>query len=79
LCDALQTRNWLTHHYFWDRAGKFVTPTGREEMMQELELLREQLEEFDAYFDRIAQAWAERHGITKEMIDHYKKVLTEAP
>jgi len=77
LRDVLETRNWLTHHYFWERAGKFMTQQGREAMLQELEEIRRRLEEIDAYFDGIAGAWAERHGITKETIDRYKKCLVE--
>src|SRR5262245_39360763 len=69
LCDVLETRNWLTHRYFWERAGKFMTRQGREAMLRELGEIQRRLEEVDAYFDGIAETWGERHGITKETID----------
>jgi hypothetical protein len=77
LRDVLETRNWLTHHYFCERAGKFMTQRGREAMLRELAEIQRRLEEVDAYFDGIAEAWGERHGITKETIAQYKKHLVQ--
>ena len=37
LTDALNTRNFLTHHFFRERAELFMSSDGREKMIQELE------------------------------------------
>ncbi|MEK9135979.1 MAG: hypothetical protein AAB393_02550, partial [Bacteroidota bacterium] len=77
LREAQQLRNWLVHHYFWDRAGMFVTPTGRVKMLAELEELSDKLNELDEYFDSIVVGWATRHGIVRETVERKMKQLAE--
>jgi hypothetical protein len=77
LREAQQLRNWLVHHYFWDRAGLFVTSTGRVTMLAELEEFSDKLSELDEYFDSIVVRWGTRHGITRETVERNMKQLAE--
>jgi len=77
LLEARQLRNWLVHHYFWDRAGVFVSPTGRIRMIAELDEFSDRLNEIDGYFDSIVVGWAARHGIVSEALECNTKQLTE--
>lgn len=77
LREAQQLRNWLVHHYFWDRAAMFVTPTGRVTMIAELDELSDKLNELDEYFDSIVVGWAARHGIIREAVERNMKQLAE--
>lgn len=77
LREALKTRNWLAHHYFWDRAGQFMTQDGRERMIRELEQLRATLDSLDGYFTKVTDVWAQRHGLTREMIEQHMKRMVD--
>ena len=37
LVSALEKRNWLAHHYFRERAAQFMSASGRDLMIQELQ------------------------------------------
>ena len=37
LVDAVKKRNWLAHHYWWDRATAFLKEEGRNTMIRELD------------------------------------------
>ncbi len=49
---ALETRNWLVHHYFWERVNEFQTPEGRSSMIQELDQITDQLHALHEDFDQ---------------------------
>ena len=68
LKEALTKRNWLAHNYFWERAEKFKTENGREDMKEELQKIANYFEEIDHNFTLIIIDWGEKHGITEEMI-----------
>lgn len=53
LREAQTLRNWIVHHYFWERAAAFVTPDGRLKMLTELDEMSDKLHELDEYFDSI--------------------------
>jgi hypothetical protein len=55
--EALRLRNWLTHHYFADRAAEFQSPEGRSEMIRELDGISDRLNELDMYFDHLLVNW----------------------
>lgn len=46
-------RNWIAHHYFWDRAKHFTSPGGRLLMIRELDQISDELNDLDEYFDRL--------------------------
>lgn len=41
--DALKKRNFLMHHYFWERATDFLSAKGRARMIGELDEIRDLL------------------------------------
>jgi hypothetical protein len=67
LAEALVKRNWLVHHYFWDRAGQFMTSEGRNSMIRELKDIAHFFDSIDRELTVIDRAWATAHGITEEM------------
>jgi hypothetical protein len=69
LREALNKRNWLAHEYFWDRAGHFLSDKGRNIMLSELNEIIEYFSNLDQQVTEIYQAWAEKHGITKDRIN----------
>lgn len=79
LQQALEKRNWLTHHYFWDRAGHLASQKGQEEMMLELKEMRELFSELDNELGRITNEWSSSHGVTNEVFqDALEKILKDA-
>ncbi len=67
LNDALEKRNWLAHHYFWDRATTLLTRKGRCQMILELVDLANTFSELDDQLTRICTEWNERNGITEDV------------
>jgi hypothetical protein len=49
---AREMRNWLVHHYFWERVNQFQTPEGRSAMIQELDQITDQLHALCEDFDQ---------------------------
>jgi hypothetical protein len=68
LQEARNKRNWLAHHYFWDRAGHFMTDKGRWSMIDELQAIADNLDRLDKQLSEITQEWAKKHGITEQML-----------
>lgn len=68
LREVLKKRNWLVHHYFWDRAEHFMTKKGREFMLNELQVASKVFDNFDNEISHMTDAWAKKHGITEERI-----------
>lgn len=60
---VLRTRNWLVHHYFWDRTNQFTTPEGRAAMIDELDQITDQLNELDEYFDGLLVGRLQHHSV----------------
>ncbi|MFC1977590.1 hypothetical protein ACFLWS_04930 [Chloroflexota bacterium] len=67
LMEALKKRNWLVHHYFWDRARHFLTVQGRELMINELQDTANFLDQVDQELTAVNRAWATARGLTEEM------------
>lgn len=79
LADALDKRNWLAHHYFWDRAGHFITERGRKTMMAELQKAIDQFAELNAQITKAVRTWSEKHGITQATIEQEQaKLINDA-
>lgn len=66
---SLKTRNWLTHHYFWERAMTFMTSKGRTSMIEELQTLSSEFKNSDLRLQKILNHWLKGQGITEEMIE----------
>lgn len=62
LADALKKRNFVAHHYFWNRAMKMSHTRGQEEMIAELSQLSTYFQEMDK---ELIQFW-ENGGKLKE-------------
>jgi len=77
LVAALEKRNWLAHHYFWDRAGKFMTSNGRYSMMEELKLINDEFSALDKRLSQVTTRWRKKVGITDEIIDAEMRKLAE--
>jgi hypothetical protein len=71
LAAALSKRNWLIHSYFWDRAGHFMSGSGREVMLAELEEARNLLETVDDRLQAICDARFAELGVSKEAVEEY--------
>lgn len=68
LTDALEKRNFLAHHYFWERAMKFGHTRGQEEMLAELIQLSGYFENMDRELTLVQRKWMRAKGITDETI-----------
>jgi len=66
---ALEKRNWLTHNYFWERAGHFMTPEGRNFMLKELQEISSFFECLDNYLVKIIDEWAKKNSLTTEFLE----------
>jgi hypothetical protein len=79
LNEALKKRNWLVHHYFWERAGHFMTNKGRQSMINELREIAEFLDRVDRDLTEIVLQWTERNGITQEILQReFEKLIQDA-
>jgi len=64
---ALDRRNWLSHHYFRERATDFLSVEGRDRMITELEEVRELFSAADKALDAVVKPIQERFGYTEEL------------
>lgn len=69
LREALQRRNWLAHDFFRERAAEFGTPSGREQMLLEVDACRAVFEAADSRLDGITRPLRLSAGITDELMD----------
>ncbi|MFI9652426.1 hypothetical protein, partial [Guyparkeria halopsychrophila] len=69
LGEALGLRNWLAHGFFRDRSTSFMSESGRDRMIQDLEHATAIFQEADNLLEKtLSPLWA-RYGITEEVID----------
>lgn len=68
LAEALRQRNWLAHDYFRERASEFMTVTGRERMIGELETAQNLFRDADRALDGAIKAVREKYGFTDERL-----------
>jgi hypothetical protein len=79
LNEAIKKRNWLVHHYFWERAGHFLTDKGRKSMIDELREIAEFLNTIDHKLTEISLRWTEKNGITQEILQkEFEKLVQDA-
>jgi hypothetical protein len=79
LMDALQTRNWLVHDYFRERAVEFMSGNGREQMLREIDDCRERLAAADRRLEEVTTPLREQAGITSEVLKReYQRLIVES-
>lgn len=66
LTDALKTRNFLTHHFFRERAEVYMSRDGREKMIHELERAQRLFEAADEKLLETVKPLREKFGLTDE-------------
>jgi hypothetical protein len=66
---ALRVRNFLAHDFFRQRAEKLLSFRGRNEMLHELELLREELRDAEAAVSPTTLRLLDRKGVSREMVE----------
>ena len=65
---ALRTRNFLAHDYFRERAAQFLSFTGRNEMLDELETMEAELRRADKELEPLTVSLFARWGIAPERV-----------
>lgn len=65
LAEALHKRNWLAHHYFRERAEQFMSASGRDHMIAELEDVQKLFREADLQLEEISRPLMEKYGYTE--------------
>jgi len=65
---AVESRNDLAHHYFWDRAVLFSSRTGRDGMLEGLRTLVNTFESLDRTLTRLARNVAAQKGLPEEKL-----------
>ncbi len=66
---ALKNRNWLAHEFFRERATEFLTATGREQMLAEVDECRDLLKAADDALENVIKPLLEAAGITDEILE----------
>ena len=66
---AVTKRNWLAHRYFSDRSIDFLSESGRQMMVEELQEVSECFHSLDELFTQRTMEYVETFGITQELID----------
>jgi hypothetical protein len=69
LRNALRIRNFLAHDYFREGSERFLSFSGRNEMLVELEALRAELAATDDELEGITRGIMVAKGITRETIE----------
>lgn len=79
LKEALESRNYLAHHFFKNHAENFISNTGKHEMKRELQSIIKKLNIADILLTEIYTPLWVKYGITEEVIENdYKKLLKKA-
>ncbi len=80
LAKAVDDRNDLAHHYFWDRVAQFCSSEGRAQMITELNWMMFRFEYLDQELAGLTREYTKRKGISAEALesstaDHLKELL----
>lgn len=75
LLKALTKRNWLAHGYFVDRAIEFLSKSGRNQMIGELEDIIELFNLAEDYLQPISKKIALQYGLTDDKLEEMKKEI----
>ena len=78
LVQALNRRNCLAHNYFREKAKKFVTRNGRDEMLQELQNDQQLFESADEQLSEAVRSIRVKHGVTDSVYEEeYNRICVE--
>jgi hypothetical protein len=69
LTEALKVRNHLAHHYFRERANQFVSRSGRDQMLQELQVHQRLFEAADDQLGIALKPLRTKYGLTDEVYE----------
>jgi len=72
--EAIKKRNFLAHHFWFERANRFLNSAGRQEMIAELVGLRNLFSQLDKATSDVCEEKLREFGITEEEL---KKAATE--
>ena len=72
---AVEIRNWLAHHYFYQCSRKILTWWGRECMISELQERADFLQALDAEFTELMMKWMEHVGVSKKEVHEKMRVF----
>lgn len=78
--EAISKRNWLIHGYFYDRAYEFTVSKGRELMIDELIIMRDEFFALDIEItERFVDPISIKAGITNDSLEKYtERMIAEA-
>ncbi|HKG61645.1 MAG TPA: hypothetical protein VKB05_17945 [Pyrinomonadaceae bacterium] len=66
---ALKKRNWLAHEFFRERATEFLTSTGRDQMLTEVDKCRDLFKAADEALENVVKPLLSAAGITDEILE----------
>jgi hypothetical protein len=73
---ALKKRNWLAHEFFRVRATEFLTSTGRDQMLMEVDECRDLFKAADEALENVIKPLRSAAGITDEILEReYQAML----
>lgn len=75
LREALAKRNHLAHRFFVDHALNFVSSTGRDRMISELEAATELFNKVENTLNPITLSLCEKYGLTQEKLKEIEQAL----
>jgi len=80
LSEVLDKRNWITHHYFWDRAIQMMSEEGQLSMIDELNEIADHFQEIDTKLMEMLKDWRRIKGISDERVEEIlQKLVSEMP
>jgi hypothetical protein len=78
LKEALMKRNWLAHDFFRERATEFMSATGREQMLREVDECRDLFQSAAKRLEATVEPLRKKAGITDERLAReYQRMLSE--
>ncbi|MDP2348156.1 MAG: hypothetical protein Q8N34_10565 [Gammaproteobacteria bacterium] len=69
---ALDARNYLSHHYFRERAEAFMRRDGRDQMIEELETYQMLFDDADERLTTALNPLREKYNLTDEHLKPYQ-------
>ncbi|MFN7957373.1 MAG: hypothetical protein U0P46_03455 [Holophagaceae bacterium] len=75
---CLARRNFLAHHYFRERAIEFMTESGRQNMLTELENDQAMFRQADQQLHLLVEPLNLKYGITPEAVESARLELLKA-
>ncbi len=78
LSEALRKRNWLVHDFFRERATGFISTTGREQMLSEVDRCRDLFQSADKRLEATVAPLRRKAGLTDELLAReYERIHKE--